>query len=365
MSTQKKKGVKYTKKRKFRGNQHSIGQSKAKKVCVDQSESVSVTEASEAVQSESDMLMPRETSSFTRDTPTTSQKKLLFMYSVMEEGDSVIDAKNGNDAVAGEEDVPVVDSVPAGNRIIDTTVLSENVTSNLVCRFCHGSVSFYEVKRQGLDSEIAFHCSNRCNEQFSFHTCPQISIGNMSVCSINRRSVLPMRAIGGDRAELSMFCGVMDLPLPVHKSSFNMINKNLEKAACTVQQQSMAEAARMEYSQATPSDGGEIRNIDVSSDGTWMTRGHSSNIGAASTIGCMTGKVIDCGTRSKICKSCEVWEKRDKNSRSYRRWDNQHRDKCTLNHDGSSGGMESAIIKDIFSRSVEHYNLRYSRFIGD
>ena len=103
----------------------------------------------------------------------------------------------------------------------------------------------------------------------------------------------------------------------------------------------------------------------IFSDGTWMTRGHSSNIGAVSTIGCMTGKVIDCGTRSKVCKSCDVWQKRDKNSLTYRRWAAQHREKCTLNHEGSSGSMEASIIKDIFSRSVEKYNLRYSRFIGD
>ncbi|KAK7108483.1 uncharacterized protein [Littorina saxatilis] len=126
----------------------------------------------------------------------------------------------------------------------------------------------------------------------------------------------------------------MDLPPPVAKNSYIKIDKSLEEATCTVQQQSMNEAAKLEYSLATAREGREyveddeeeedddeedqgeedpIRNIDVSSDGTWMTRGHSSNVGAASTIGCKTGKVIGCGARSKICKSCEVWEKEDKN----------------------------------------------------
>ena len=38
------------------------------------------------------------------------------------------------------------------------------------------------------------------------------------------------------------------------------------KAACSVQQQFMTAAARLEHSKATPQDGDHIRDIDVSSD---------------------------------------------------------------------------------------------------
>ena len=267
MSTQKKKGVKYTEKRKFHGNQHSPGHSKAKKVCVDQSVTSELHDSViECVQD--DMQLSGEPSCIAKNTPTTSEKKLLFMYSVMNEEDSVTEEKqNMNGDSDNDDDVIVsVDSTPVGNRIIDMTILSDNITSQLVCRFCHGTVSLFEVKRQGLDSEIAFHCSNnRCNGQLPFHTSAKISIGNMSVCSVNRLSVLAMRTIGGDRAELSMFCGVMDLPPPVCKSSFNIINKNKEKAACSVQPQLMTAAARLEHSQATPQVDDHIRDIDGSS----------------------------------------------------------------------------------------------------
>ena len=94
-----------------------------------------------------------------------------------------------------------------------------------------------------------------------------------------------------------------------------------------------------------------------------MTPGLSSTAGVATTIGCVTGKVLGVGTRSKVCKSCQFWEKRDKNSRLYRRWRAQH--VCTMNHVGSSGSMEGAIITEIFSQSVEKHKLRYSRFTGD
>ena len=228
MSTQKKKGVKYTKKRKFHGSQLSPGHSKAMKVCVDQSVTSELQDSViECVQD--DMQLSGEPSCFAKNTPTTSEKKLLFMYSVMNEEDSVTEEKQNMNGESDDGEVTVsVDSTPVGNRIIDMTILSDNVTSQLVCRFCHGTVSLFEVKRQGLDSEIAFHCSNnRRSGQLPFHTSAKISTGNMSVCSVNRRSVLAMRTIGGDSAELSMFCGVMDLPPPVCKSSFNIINKNI------------------------------------------------------------------------------------------------------------------------------------------
>lgn len=96
-----------------------------------------------------------------------------------------------------------------------------------------------------------------------------------------------------------------------------------------------------------------------------MTRGHTSNIGAATVIGMATGKVLDTGTRSKVCKSCQVWEKRAHTTPTYRRWHRQHQARCTYNHGSSSGGMEGDVIKDIFHRSVRKYNLRYTRFIGD
>ena len=38
---------------------------------------------------------------------------------------------------------------------------------------------------------------------------------------------------------------------------------------------------------------------------------------------------------------------------------------CPLNHEGSSGSMEAAIIKVCFELSEEKYTLRYTGFVGD
>lgn len=126
----------------------------------------------------------------------------------------------------------------------------------------------------------------------------------------------------------------------------------------------MRKAAETEYSLAED-HGDVVRDCDLSLDGTYMTRGHTSNIGTTTGVGLETGKVLDVGTKSKICKSCEYWEKQDPNSDKFRRWQARHAGKCKNNHQGSSGGMEGEIAKDIFCRSVEKYNLRYVNFIGD
>lgn len=89
-----------------------------------------------------------------------------------------------------------------------------------------------------------------------------------------------------------------------------------------------------------------------------MTRGHSSNIGESTAVGLETEKVVDSGTRSKLCKSCEYWEEKKSNSDRFRCWKAQHAGKCKISHEGSSGSMEGEIAKEMFRKSVEQFSLR-------
>ena len=84
-----------------------------------------------------------------------------------------------------------------------------------------------------------------------------------------------------------------------------------------------------------------------------MTRGHSSKVVAASLIGCEMGNVLGVGTRSKVCKSCQYWDKADKNSLKFRQWRASHDNACIQNHDGSSGTMEKDIVRDVFCSSED------------
>ena len=199
---------------------------------------------------------------------------------------------------------------------------------------------------------------------------------------MNRRSLLAMRAAGGGHRALKTFCGMMDLPPPVHKSSFQKIRDTVNTAVKAVQEESMKQAGLTEYKLADnpppdddSEDDGEAStssdsdnhplNIDVSVDGTYMTRGFSSKIGVVSCIGAVSGKVLDIDVKSKVCKKCEHWSKKDPNSEGYQNWKKTHAKECTMTHEGSSGSMESAIGVDLFGRSLDSHNLRYTRFIGD
>lgn len=302
-------------------------------------------------------------------TPTRSDIKIHNLYNILDEPESdkeVSDTSDSDCSDTDSEECVNIGHKYLGNRIIDFEILSQNISKQLLCRFCHSDVSLIEISRRGLGSELAFHCSNkRCKKGESFFSCEMISTGNLPpVCSINRRATLAMRCIGCDHADLCTLCGVMNLPPPVSKNTHKHINNSVKKAAMKVMDDSMITAGKQEYALAAPTDDA-CRNIDVSGDGTWLTPGHSSMVGAATVIGMNTGKVVGAGTKSKVCKSCQYWEKQDKNCDKYRCWKARHADHCTKNHAGSSGSMEKEIIKDIFCSSVEKHQLRYTRYIGD
>ena len=299
---------------------------------------------------------------------TMSERKLGDFYDIPEvsqskESDDSSSVDNDSDGVYETDDYDLGEL--HGNRIIDADILSAKVSASTVCRFCHGELDFIEVSRKGLASEFAFHCNNKhCNQQTSFHSCEQIPVGSLSVSSINRRSVFAMRCVGGDHAELATFCAMMDQPPPVQEKSVNIINKKtILKACTTVQKASCKKAAQTEHKLAQGEEGDPCRDVDVSSDGTWMTPGHSSMIGLVTTVGCTTGKVLDVEVKSKSCKSCDYWSKQDKTSDAFRQWELTH--VCNVTHEGSSGSMEAEATKTIFERSVNDHKLRYTRFIGD
>ena len=99
-----------------------------------------------------------------------------------------------------------------------------------------------------------------------------------------------------------------------------------------------------------------------------MTRDHASHIGVSTVIGYRTGKVLDTGSLSNTCKGCDSWKRSDdarRNTEKYRQWLEDLESKCTLTYTSSSGSMEAEIAKNMFSHSVELYNLQSTRFIGD
>ncbi|KAK3777265.1 hypothetical protein RRG08_013467 [Elysia crispata] len=293
------------KKRKFCGNRYTRKSKTPRSSLFDTQSSTVVSDPETSIDLELDS-QDRSTNSDSISQTlvlSRSEKKLGLDLDL----DDTVSQSSDSDS----ENIDSTDYDSFGNRIIDFSILKEEIEGQLRCRFCNGKVELREVNRQGLGSTLQFLCQSKnkkCEQNQPFSTCP--TQRNFKNYSINRRSVFAMMCIGGSQAELETFCGLMDLPKPVSKSSYSKIAENVQNACVTVQAKSMSKAAEEEFKLAKEIEGEPVRDIDVSVDGSWMTKGHTSNIDATSLIGCNSGKVLDTETKSKVCKSCEYWTNR-------------------------------------------------------
>lgn len=93
-----------------------------------------------------------------------------------------------------------------------------------------------------------------------------------------------------------------------------------------------------------------ILDVDVSFDGSWMTRGHKSHIGIGFAVEVNTGFVLDFDVLSNYCAVCS--------SKPNKAHD------CKKNFDGKAGAMEGEIAVRIWSRTTD-YKMRFTTFVGD
>ena len=120
-----------------------------------------------------------------------------------------------------------------------------------------------------------------------------------------------------------------------------------------------------------PDDNG-ILDIDVSFDGSWLTRGYSSHVGVGAVIDAHTGFVIDFHVVCNYCVGCNrLRTKKDKKKISEQQFNidmDAHRNGATCNRnfetEPSSGAMEAEEARVLWGRSLD-FKYRYINFIGD
>ena len=112
-------------------------------------------------------------------------------------------------------------------------------------------------------------------------------------------------------------------------------------------------------------DGTEIANVAITIDGNWQRRGHSSKDGDVFAISVLTGEVIDFEMLSKICFACRAKDKVKDNPDAYGSWYDSHKTACPINHEGTSGDMETKGACKLFLRSIEQRGLKYTKIAGD
>ena len=84
-------------------------------------------------------------------------------------------------------------------------------------------------------------------------------------------------------------------------------------------------------------------------------------------IDILTGFIIDIEILSLYCHECVKADNRDwaGGARERLLWEEQHVPDCCKNYTGSSKAMETMAAKCIWLRSVEKYNLRYTKMLSD
>ena len=250
-----------------------------------------------------------------------------------------------------------------GYRILDVEILSELIQL-LCCPECKTPrLTIHEVfsKKFGLASLLNVNC--KCGYNTDFCTSRKCFSGGSKAFDVNRRTIYSMRACGQGHAGLEKFCALMNIPRPMTQNSYDNIASTIISSVKLVAEETMAEAAQEIHEKGELDEDG-VTNTGISNDGTWQRRGFSSYNGCVAAISMVNGKVLDITPLSRYCKACHLMEKKEKTyPESYQLWKTTH--KCNVNHIGSAPGMEVTGTKLMFQRSIEKYQLRYTRFYGD
>lgn len=246
------------------------------------------------------------------------------------------------------------DTHKLGNMIFNLDILFGEIRRCLRC-LCGGKVNL-SVSCLGLGGTVSV-CCEQC--EITQYIQNSVTLGAKNrVYTINRQMIYAMRCLGQGLAGTKLFCALMNFPPPVRETTYNIIVNKILTATDTVVGQSMSQAASEEISLT------QNNELSVSCDGSWLTRGHTSQFGVAAVIGANSGKILDTEVLSLNCKSCQFWyRKRDTNE--YAEWMERHAGTCMINHEGSSGNMEVQGMKKIFLRSEQKHGVRYINFIGD
>ena len=99
-------------------------------------------------------------------------------------------------------------------------------------------------------------------------------------------------------------------------------------------------------------------NCEVSVDGSYQKRGHSSLNRVVAAMS--DAKCLDVYVLSKHCKRCRI---SDKKRPEYEEQKATHQ--CNINHEKSSGLIEAAGAVETFQHSVQKHKLVYSQYLSD
>jgi hypothetical protein len=249
-----------------------------------------------------------------------------------------------------------------GIRLWDWSQLQMLLDITSVCAICkEGQVRLTEVtsRRQGWCSYIGLQCTNATCTRHTDYDVVSTSPVVEKKATVNTKSILAMRSIGRGRQATETFSGFMAIPPPLVRSTWKNQSTNIAEVTRAV-----AEVVMKECSDSIR-EGEDLKDIPVTVDGSWQSRGMQSNFGIVSAISAETGEVLDAHLMTNHCQKCRQMSHLEKDSEEYMEFYVNHFPECDVNHEGSSPSMETEGVSMLFSRSIEKHSIRYNPFIGD
>lgn len=244
-------------------------------------------------------------------------------------------------------------SVDNNNIILRINILSQALLCATACKQCKSESSLTltedESSRQGLACKLVIECK-KCFHSFPFWTSHKTD----NFFDVNLKCVYGLRAIGKGSVSSKPLFALLDLPKPPIR--FERYNSLMVESVRTVAHNSMIKAIEEAVEKNVSDDGTTSRDISVDIDGTWQRRGFASLNGIVSVSSFDTSKILDVEILTKYCHTCST-------SKSNKQKKGHHF--CDKNFEGSSGSMEVAGAKSVFSRSVATRNVRYKYYLGD
>lgn len=229
-----------------------------------------------------------------------------------------------------------------------------DIADNVACSECfENSVKAVIVKRH-LDTRINCKFTVFDNNSESYP-----SVKTKGVHVMTTILVYIMMHFGLGYALFRRVCSYLGLRVVSSKVYIRYANLVKEMAKVKAQEaleksrKATVEYYRANYPECVGEDG--VVNIDVSYDGPWHKRGHTSKYFFGVVIGGHVGCVIDYITLCSECEPCTKKQNLVKNKQwtqeKYNRWYGKHAPECDINYKGTSGSMKPVTAKRLWSRS--------------
>ncbi|GFV55213.1 uncharacterized protein TNCV_145841 [Trichonephila clavipes] len=252
------------------------------------------------------------------------------------------------------------DTSAIGNYILVDFNQVNNLLRSAKCQYCEKQTLKLELgAKLGFSYNLKLLCSN-CDEN---KTVVNTSLKSVQTShDVNLRITQAFSHIGKGYSAIEKFCMVMNID-PFSSTTYGKCARRLDNAYTLASENIFAEIHR--EIKNVYENGAEITDLNVSFDGTWLTRGHTSLIGVGCVIDMLTGYVVDFEVMSKVCRHCSVAKnKLGQSSAEFSIWYEGHKSECDINHLGSSTSMEMEAALTLWKRSTS-LGFRYITVLSD